>query len=1101
MSTLDEQSAQLEAAIAGLEVQRSLLGDAVVEPALAALRKQLSDLRHASVAPAVLSREGERKVVTVMFADISGFTAMSEKLDPEQVRSLMNACFEHLVPVVEKYQGTVDKFIGDEIMTLFGAPIAHENDPERALRAALEMMNAMTAFNAKYATYLGLHIGINTGAVIAGSIGSQGRQDYSVMGDAVNLAARLEDASQRGEIFVGPETYRQTAPLFDFEALSPLTLKGKAEPVTVYRLLGLKIEPGELRGIQGLRSPLVGRDDEMAQLQDAFRTLQRGDGGTIAIVGEAGLGKSRLVTEARQCLAATVTWAEGRGLSYAEGMSYWMARDVLYNLLEVKADASSSQLETALRRNIWRIFPERVTDVYPYLARLLEVSMDETMEERVKYLTGEALQGRILQAFKEYVRARSHEQPLVLFWEDLHWSDPSSLHLLETLLPLSAEVPLLLLLAFRPESDLIENFHQQAVKTYKEKYRVIELEPLTHDESASLIENLLKIENLPEEARKLILERAEGNPFFLEELLRSLIDAGMVVVEGDCVIAARAIEEVDVPHTLQGVLMARIDRLPQENKYALQTASVIGRVFQQRVLTYLYDQEAQASAQLDDSLGELQRREFIRLRKQKALGAAAQREREYIFKHAVTQDVTYHSLLIARRKQLHKLAGEAIEALFSDRLDELAATLGYHFQNAEVRDKAARYLFRAADRAKATFANKEALALYRTAIDQIKQLLNVEAEQPAVWCTMATQLYEGLGDVLELTGEHDDARSAYQSALAQIPEGETIRRSRLYRKFGSTYVIQRRYEETLQRYETAEIELGQEPAELASEWWQEWVQIQLDRMWVYYWQGMVREMTELAEQSRPIVEQHGTPIQRGKFFQMLALYSLRRDRYVASEEAVDYAQAAVSTSQESDNLGETLHIRFVLGFTHLWRGSLAEAEQHLQATLGLAERVGDVVIQLRCLTYLTLANRKRGRIEETRNYLVRSLRLATEVKMIEYIAMAKANIAWVAWREGELSEARAHSQAALEMWHQMPVPYMFDWMATWPLIGVALTQERIAEAIECIRILLEPKQQPLPDELAAVVKQAIGAWEQAQVKMARAHLHRAVRLAQETGYL
>jgi len=231
-------------------------------------------------------------------------------------------CNTLLVPVVEKYGGVVDKFVGDAIMALFGAPVARENDAERALRAALEMIDALAVFSAHHDTDLGMHIGINTGLVIAGGIGSEGRQQYSVMGDTVNLAARLEDASERGEILVGPGTHRLTASLFDFEALPPIQVKGKAEPVVVHRLISLKAVPGPVRGIAGLRSPLVGRDAEMQRLQSALRDLSAGKGGVIAITGEAGLGKSRLVAELRRSPPADVLWAEGRAQSYTEGMSY-----------------------------------------------------------------------------------------------------------------------------------------------------------------------------------------------------------------------------------------------------------------------------------------------------------------------------------------------------------------------------------------------------------------------------------------------------------------------------------------------------------------------------------------------------------------------------------------------------------------------------------------------------------------------------------------------------------------------------------------------------------------------------------------------------------
>src|SRR6202030_2459513 len=339
---------EIDASIAALEAQRAALGDAVVDSATAALRQQLSQVHTAN---GKVRADDERKIVTIVFADISGFTALTEKKDPEEVRGLINACFDRLVPMVQRYEGTIDKFIGDEIMALFGAPVAHEDDPERALRAALEIMEAIKDFNRDHRTDLGLHIGINTGRVFAGAVGAQDHRQYSVMGDAVNLAARLEDASNVGEIFVGPATHRATAALFEFEALPPLSLKGKEAPVVVHRLLGAKSERTSRRGIEGLYAPLTGRDPELQQIRRRIAQLIAGRGCMVSILGEAGLGKSRLVLETR-ALAKTTVWAEGRALSYAKGRTYWVARTLILNLLALMPDASATTIAGALERDL-----------------------------------------------------------------------------------------------------------------------------------------------------------------------------------------------------------------------------------------------------------------------------------------------------------------------------------------------------------------------------------------------------------------------------------------------------------------------------------------------------------------------------------------------------------------------------------------------------------------------------------------------------------------------------------------------------------------------------------------------------------------------------
>jgi predicted ATPase len=353
-------------------------------------------------------------------------------------------------------------------------------------------------------------------------------------------------------------------------------------------------------------------------------------------------------------------------------MSYWMARDLLCALLETKPNATPEEIETALRGSIEKTASEKMTDIYPYLGRLLEIPLPEAAQEQMKFLTGEVLQTRILGAFRDYILALAMRKPLILFWEDLHWCDPSSLSVLETLMALTNEVPLLLLISYRPDADFVSQLQKRACSVGPETYRILELSPLTREESRSLIQNLLKTENLPEEMYALILDRAEGNPFFLEELLRSLLDTGIVVVEEDGIMMLGTIENFNVPETLQDVLMARIDRLAPEDKQTLQNASVIGRIFQQRVLADVCGNKTASNGRIDDSLAELQRREFIQL-------GQSSDEREYVFKHAITYDVAYNSLLTARRKQLHGRVGEAIEALFADRLDELSPTLGYHF--------------------------------------------------------------------------------------------------------------------------------------------------------------------------------------------------------------------------------------------------------------------------------------------------------------------------------------------------------------------------------------------------------------------------------------
>lgn len=1037
---------QLEQSILALESQRAILGDAVVDSSITILREKLTALNQSVVSQT--EQAGERKLVTVMFADFSGFTALSERLDPEQVRALINACFSWLVPIVEKYGGVIEKFIGDEIMAMFGAPVAHENDAERALRASLEMMDALQEFNQNHNTSLGIHFGINTGVVVAGGLGSVGRQQYGVMGDTVNVAARLGDVSETGQIVVGPNTHRLTASLFKFDMLPPVRVKGKSESIPIHRLVGLKSAPESMRGIAGLRSPLVGRASELNMLVETVSSLKSGKGSVISILAEAGLGKSRLVSEARAATSESALWVEGRALSYAEGISYWAARSVLDHLIGVNQDASPADVSKALRDFCEHHLPEKFADVFPYLARLREVPMDSESESTLKDLLAQTLQNRMYSAFADLIRAVADTRPLALVWEDLHWADHSSLGLIETLLALTDSLPLFLILVFRPNEGRTWEWHQKVAAQLGERYQVLELNPLTQEDCALLVENLLKIENMPEATRQLILNKSEGNPFFLEELLRSLIDTGMVLLEGDRAVATQSISQLEVPDTLQGVIAARIDRLPSEDKYTLQTASVIGRVFQQVVLGYLL-QRQRADVPLEAALSELQQRELIRWRG----------DLEYIFKHAITRDVTYNSLLIARRKELHRATAETIEMLFPDQLDELAPTLAFHCEAAELREKAADYFTRAGDRAQQTYANLEAIAFYRAAIKQWEQLGNRGR---------LVRAHENLGMVLGLIAQTDEAIQAFETALTLVEEGDTLTRARLYRREGSAYNVQRRLNDMLPVYEKAIAALGERTPESSIEW----IDLQLDRIWLAYFQARADDLSLILRESQPVIEEQGTLAQKARMYESLVLVDFRKYRYFQlPDETLKNARKQLDAAWSSGNRRVLGRAQTLLGFVHMWRDELDEAQKYLLAGLRDVEAVGDVDTMFINLNYMALIGRKLGNPEMTREWAQRTLALADKAKNPFYKAFAWGSLAWAELRDGNHELTQAHITAALELLEKVPSPIRF--MALGPALAMDVKNKNWDSAINHVKSLLHPSQQKIPDELQSMLEEAV----------------------------
>ena len=1084
VTTDDDSRAPIEDAIAALEAQRGVLGDAVVDAAQAPLRERLASR------PRSASLEGELKLVTVMFADISGFTALSESLDPEHVRGIVNRCFNTLVPIVERFGGTVDKFIGDEIMALFGAPLAHENDAERALRAALEMRQAMATVSAADGVSLGMHFGVNTGTVVTGGLGSDGREQYSVIGDTVNLAARLAAAAPTGDILVGPTTRSLTSLFFEFAPFPPMAVKGKADAVVVARLDGVRAGATSARGFAGLSSPLVGREAELDRFVAEVRELAAGAGGVVTVTGDPGMGKSRLVAEVRQRTEADTTWIEGRAQSYTDTMSYWVARSLLNGFMGLGPDAPPAALERALRTSLRALLGDGdgFADVYPYLARLCDLSLDGPSAERLARLSPEALRGNLHRAFAEFVTAICADGPLVLVWEDLHWADPSSLELLETLFPLTRRLPLLLVLAFRPQEGDVSGWYRQALQERTAdpappRTLALDLTPLSESDSRRLVENLLRVEGLPPAARRMILTKAEGNPFFLEELLRSLIDSGILLMEGERIVATRATEDLDVPDTLQGVVAARIDRLPTDDKRTLQTAAVIGRVFQESVLAWLVEKE-RVCEHLTAHLDELQQRELLRRRT----------DLELIFKHAITQDVTYHSLLLSRRQELHRVTAEAIEALFPDQLAELSGTLAHHYGEAGAPAEALGYLVVAAKRAAATYSNAEAIAYYRAALEA--------AEASHVLTT--AHLREALGDLLTMTGQHAQARAEFLAALSTAPQDDVVAHSRLHRRTAKTWVAERRFDEAVQEFGAAERALGEHPPDSDVPWWQEWVQIQADLIWLCYWDNRAEDLTRLVTDARPVVERVGTAGQRGAFFNALLLMELRRSRYIVSDEMLGYARAYVAAQREVGDPGESAMAHFMNGFAHLWRGDLDTAEGELQAALALAKRTGDVTTQARCLTYLTVASRKRGHVEEARERATQSLDAAAIAHMPEYTATAQANLAWAAWRDGRRDECESRAGAALAQWGQLPAGHAsaaFQWTALWPQIAVCLARGRTGEAVTHAGELLAPALMRMPAEIEDEISEALACWERGDRARTTALLEGALSRAQSSGWI
>lgn len=983
---------------------------------------------------------GERKLVTTMFADISGFTALAEVTDPEIVRDLVNVCFERLVPIIEKYGGMVDKFIGDEIMALFGAPIAHENDPERALHAALEMLRTMDEFSTEWDTNglnsnistsikdLQLHLGINTGLVIAGGIGTPGRQEYSVIGDAVNLAARLKDTAKRGEILVGLDTYHLVAPLFEFESLGPVQVKGKAEAVPVYRLLHAKTMAGKAQDI-ALQSPLVGRQTELHTLRNAIERLRTGVGGIVTVVGEAGLGKSRLISELRSQstgLSTDIQWVEGHCLSYGTSVAYLLWLDVLRELLKVTADDSNLQEDSpiAVRDRLRERVHQRCREcadcsngleqttppesIYPYLGHLMSLPLEDEFEAALRDLEGESLKNGTFRAIEYLIACSSQKRPLVVVCEDLHWADPTSIELLERLLALTERVPLLLLCVFRPEMEHgCWRIREIAARLYHHRHTDVQIDPLSPADSDTLVDSLLygtlgsdergeEIEGLLQQVRACILDHTEGNPFYMEEIIRSLIDSGVVMKDvstGQWQVVKR-VTDIAIPDTLHGVLMSRIDRLHEETKRILQLAAVVGRTFLYRVLAAIVRERDV----LNDYLLTLQREQMIHEETRVP-------EIVYSFRHHLIQEAAYDSLLRRERRIFHRQVAETLEQLSHKDIEEHAdydnpvELLAHHWERAEEPAKAIHYLLRAGDRARRLGASLEAIKFYQSALEKAAAL---KASGDAI---ELHSIHEKLGDVyLENLSRHAEALEHYATFIALARSGEDLARG--MRKVGVVHLLRGELKIAHKHYEAALAQLDSLPP-LA-----ETSRVHCGLAYLFACEDQLEKATIHAHAGLDISDQISDIRGLADAHRQLGIIANAKREL---DSACTHFERSLELYRELGDLPRFAQACNNVGDSYRQLGRMEQALKRLDEGLQVTQRIGDTRDEALLLMTKAQLRLDQGQWGPAIKHLERALTLADKSDVIGYVIAAHLNLGSAYMGVGQLENARRHLEIAETM--------------------------------------------------------------------------------------
>lgn len=678
---------------------------------------------------------GERRPVTALFADVVGSTAIMERLDPELWSGLLNQAFELMAQAVYRYEGTIAHLLGDGLLAFFGSPIAHEDDPERAVRAALEMLETLGPFSSRLAPEIGvdfqIRVGVNTGTVIVGDIGSDLRYEYTAIGDAVNVAARLQGEAEPGTLLVAEPTQRFIAPRFVTRSTGPLVLKGKAEPVTAHQVLGVKSEPGSTRGLPGLTSTLVGRALPLAELEKMLDLVINGRmGAAVLLLGEPGIGKSRMLRELRNRIdEGAASWAEGRCLSYGRGMPHHLLLDLLRAFLGVGASTDSSQVETTLSDRLDGLEAGARTEAHRYLARLLGLPVTQADAAAIQALPEAVRHKRLVASLNALLTHSLSAGAQVLVCEDVHWADRSSTEVLRDTLEVVAQLPVLLLLTSRPEPDApIDELAEAADRALGNRFRKIHLAPLTQQESSSLVAQLLEIESLPVATRRLILDKSEGNPLFVEEIIRMLMERSAIVRSGDQWVATRPAGWGELPTTLNGLLLARVDRLPDEPKRLARVASVIGRHFDLPTL----------AAVLEAANGELDVERSIQdLIAFDLLQPPGDGNPDYSFRHALIEDAVYDSILHRDKSRLHGAVAGVLER-HAGQLEESAAVIALHLERAGNAGRAVDYLILAGENALQRFAPREGMDLFQRAVDHLSAI----APEPEV---LRKRLRAGLG--------------------------------------------------------------------------------------------------------------------------------------------------------------------------------------------------------------------------------------------------------------------------------------------------------------------------------------------------------------------
>ncbi len=943
------------------------------------------------------------KPVTVLFANLLGLDEMVAVMDgrlADQVTAILDRYLGAVMEIVARYDGTFNKVDlaqeGDKLLILFGAPHAHEDDPQRAVRAALEMQEALRPFKELKGPWgvfsLRLRVGIHSGSVFAGNVGSPRRKEYTVMGDAVNLAARLMAAAEPGQVLVSQETRRRLGDGFVCQLLQPLQVKGKSRPVPVCLVSGLQQEGFAARRV-ARHGRLIGRQPEMARLKAAVGRVLGGEGQVISLVGEAGVGKSRLVDElAAHAERVGMRVLRGGCVSYGGAMAYLPWSELLHGLLGWTVEDTAARRQEKLKETLAAADPG-LADWAPVVASVLGLAVPETSLTRA--LDAKLRKERFFDIVSRLLEAHAGRLPQLLIFEDIQWADPISLELLDYVVRNLGDSPILLVSVRRPAGSPPQ-WEGLA------HHQTLHLSEMSAHESQELARSLLRLPSLPAALESLILDRAQGNPFYLEEVIHVLIDRGYLAPDDGEYRLIGDPSAIEIPDTISGVVMSRIDSLDEGSRTVLRVASVIGRVFAFRVLQAIYPSPIGETALLG-RLETLQRADLTPLEEPAP-------NLKHIFKHILTQEVAYESLLHARRRELHGQVALHYEMTHHQAgLDEYADLLAYHYGRSDHRDKALEYAVRAGDRARAAYANATAMRHYSAAL----QLL---VEQGQAHSLRWADLQFNLAEVYVHVGRYEEAIAGYQQALeAAAQDWSAEQQGRTLRKIGMAHEAQGQYKEAL--------------------------------TW------LVR--------ARQAVESDSTPAGSRQMARVLADMGAVHIRKADFDTAIDLVQQALALlarlPQDAERLLDEGWAYTRLGVAHGHQGNLQQAKAFFEQSLELRGQAGDLVGVATLHNNLGYLAYLQGDIQAAIESYQRSLDVCHRIGYRYTMAMAANNLGMAYQVAGNYRQAIAYYEQSLQIRREMGDLYGIA--STYDNLGMAYHQRGdYQKAMEYHHLSLEIKR-------------------------------------------